>query len=262
MNDLLDPRSVSQDKPAPLWLQVKEELERAIKEGLETGVMLPGDRLTGEKELASRFNVSLITVRRALEELSKQGLINRRPGRGTFIAKRKIEHGLTAFMSFFTSMQDKGIQVATQTIKKEMVPFMTSVGKKLRVCEHDPIFRLVRVRMIDGEPILLETVYLPSNRFPDIEEIDFDKVSLYRAMEEEYGVQVYKVSDYLEPIVINSYESELLQVPTGSPALLLERIACDPTGLPIEYSKGVFRGDRCRFSINLTNPDVYRPKED
>lgn len=258
----LELRSVSQDKPIPLWIQVKDELERVIREGLESGSLTPGDRLAAEKELASQFGVSLITIRKALDDLASQGLITRQAGRGTFVAKRKIEQGLATFFSFFTSMQDKGIEVATRIVEKEKVPFIPSIGAKLQMEEEYPIFRLVRVRMVDDEPILLETVYLPSNRFPKIEEIDFAKISMYQVMDEKYGIQVYKASDFLEPVIINSYESKLLGVPVGSPALLLERTACDPTGLPVEYSKGVFRGDRCRFSIDLTNPVIYHAKED
>lgn len=242
MVKFLDPESV-----IPLYRQLKD----ILKEEIESGVWKPGDRIPSENELRQQYNVSRNTVIKALEELVQEGLLRREQGRGTFVSAPKISHSLTGFYSFSNVLRANGLEPKDVILGLEKQTAKPSVVRHLQLTESKEVWVLKRLRCAGDEPIMLETSHLPTNRVPQVERSDLENRSLYEYLEHKHGLLVTRAKEIFEPVLIRDYESRYLQVPEGYPALLLDRIAYDPQGRPVEFCRSIVRGDRCRFYTEL-----------
>ena len=232
-----------QQKTSPLYIQIQEYLAAKI----DSGELLPGDKIPSERELSEQLGVSRMTVRQALTTLVLEGRLKRVQGAGTFVAEPKIEHELNLLISFTESAFRKGIKVSSKLLEFEKIPADKTLARKLELRIAQQVYRIVRVRFGNNVPILLERSYFPYHRCPDLEKFDLENQSIYHILTEEYGIAFAKMRQALEPVAANEFEAEMLNVAVGSPLMLVERITFDIDGLPIEYAKDIYRGDRSRF---------------
>lgn len=242
MGKSLNPHSV-----IPLYHQLKE----ILKENIESGVWKPGDRIPSENELRKQYDVSRNTVIKALEELVQEGLLRREQGRGTFVSSPKISHSLTGFYSFSNVLRANGLEPKDVILVLERRIAKPSIARHLQLTGSREVWVLKRLRCAGDEPIMLETSHLPQNRVPRIEREDLENRSLYDYLEQKHGILVTRAKEIFEPVLIRDYESRYLRVPEGYPALLLDRIAYDSQGRPVEFCRSIVRGDRCRFYTEL-----------
>src|SRR5262245_43637597 len=147
--------------PIPLHHQVYLDLKSA----LDAGEWRPGDRLPTERQLADRYGCSLITVRRALSELVREGRLERTRGRGTFVLHPRIDRDFTGELSFSDEMQLRGLDPATHLLAARPESAGEAVAQALELELGSPILYLERLRLAGGEPLLLEQVHLPAERF-------------------------------------------------------------------------------------------------
>lgn len=241
----------------PLFAQVKEALTEWITRGLRDGSLSPGDRVPSERELSVSLDVSAITVKRALNELQQEGLIQRIQGRGSFIARpRKLILGLERLYSLTTVARERGLDPARECLQLVEMPATESIANNLDIDEDDPVAKVVRLRMVDDIPLAVDTSYLPLALFPGILEDDLDQTALYDLMTHKYNVEPIRAREYLEPALINAYEAEVLEVPVGAPAMLIARTAYGANDVPLEFNKSVIRGDMCRFYIDMLKENL------
>jgi GntR family transcriptional regulator len=243
---------IRKDSISPLYLQVQDGLKSWIISGLREGTLSPGDRVPSENELSQALDVSSTTVKRALEELRRQGFIQRIQGRGSFITgQKKLELDLQNHFSLTIMTLDQGMQPVRRTLERLEIAATASIANPLKVPVKARIGKLVRLRLMDETPIAVDTSYIPLDLFPGMLAEYRDEVGLYALLEGKYHNGPLHVSDTIEPILINEFESNTLGVEIGSPALLIERIAYGRGDTPVEFNKSVIRGDICRFSIDL-----------
>jgi GntR family transcriptional regulator len=231
--------------PIPLHHQVYVDLRRAI----DSGEWRPGDRLPPERELAVRYGCSLITVRRALTELARERRLERTPGRGTFVQRARIDRDLADEKSFTEEMQVRGFDPETRLIAARPESAGEAVAHALRLQLGSPTLYLERLRLADGEPLLLEQVHLPADRFPGLLASDLEHNSLYELLTERYGTRVVRAREAIEPVLLKSREAHLLEQASGKPALLIEGIAYSADGDPVEFARSYVRGDRTRYYV-------------
>ena len=236
--------------PIPLHHQVYLRLRSA----LDSAEWSPGDRMPGERELAERFECSVITVRRALSELERERRLHRMRGRGTFVTEPPIERDLTALTSFTEEMSRRGLDPDTRLITARSQGADESVARALELQPGDRIVFLERVRRVGEQPLLLEQVHLPEARFPGLLQSDMQRGSLYEAMADRYGVRLVRARETIEPVLPTAREARLLQQDRHRPALLLELIAFEATGAPVEYCRALVRGDRAKYYVEARGP--------
>jgi GntR family transcriptional regulator len=231
--------------PIPLHHQVYLDLRRAITDG----ELRPGDRLPPERTLAERYGCSLITVRRALSELARERRLERTRGRGTFVLRPRIDRDLAEEKSFTEEMQVRGFDPETRLVAARPESAGEAVANALGLEVGSPTLYLERLRLADGEPLLLEQVHLPAERFPGLLASDLERNSLYDLLTERYGTHITRARETLEPVLLQAREARLLGRPARSPALLVEGIAFAETGLPVEFGRTYVRGDRTRYYV-------------
>lgn len=231
----------------PLYHQIKEDLLETIKGGRLT----PGDRIESEPALMERYGVSRATVRQALGQLVAEGYLVIRRGLGTYVAVPKIRQGLLRMYSFSREIERLGMRPGTHVQALGEEPAGPSVAAALGIPVGEPVVALRRLRSADDEPIMVETSWLPVDRFPGLVDCDLEHTRLYDVLADAYGVRPSRAREEFEPVLLSSDEARLLAKHTGDPALLLERVAFDAGGQPIEFCRSVVRGDRCRYFVEL-----------
>ena len=231
--------------PVPLHHQVFLDMKSAIV----GGELRTGDRLPPERELARRYGCSLITVRRALDELSREGRLRRHQGRGTFVLPPRLERDIAEAQSFTEEMQRRGLDPETRLVAARPEAASETVAAALALEPGAPTLYLERLRLAGGEPLLLEMVHLPAERFPGLLASDLEHNSLYDVLTERYGTPVVRAREALEPVLLPAREARLLGLEPRSLALLVEGVAFTGDDTPVEFGRTYVRGDRTRYYV-------------
>lgn len=236
----------------PYYMQLSELLQRAISERQSPREVY---QLPSENELAAQQGITRATVRRALDVLERDGWIYREKGRGSFAAVRRVEHELTQLVSTTEDMRKRGWPLTTRLVSVEKVPAPPRVTHALELPEGEPCYKLCRLRFVDGEPISIQTPYLPAALCPDLEQNDLAR-SLYRLLETRYGLRLWTGHETLRARCALSQEEKLLEVPKCTPVMYMERVTYAVTGQAIEYLEAVWRGDRYDFKVSLSRAQL------
>src|SRR6476659_5624327 len=239
--------------PVPLHHQVYLDLTSA----LDAGEWNPGDRLPTERELAERYGCSLITVRRALDELAREQRIERTRGRGTFVLAARIDRDLDEPLTFTEEMQRRGIDPQTRLIAARDEVASEAVAANLQLNVGAPTIFIERLRLADREPLLLEQVHLSAERFPGLLGADLERESLYGVLNARFGTVIWRTRETFEPVLLRKREAGLLAIKKRQPALLVAGVAYSNDGVPVEFSRTYVRGDRTRYFVER-NVNVSR----
>lgn len=240
--------TINRDAPVPLYVQVKESL----REQIESGVWKPGDRIPGESDLCEIFDVSRTVVLQALKELSFEGLIVRRQGKGTFVAEPKIEESLVQKLTgFYQDMQDRGLTPVTQVLNQARSTSSPKVAARLGLRPGQEVIEIERLRFVDGDPIVLVTTYLPYHLCPQLLEAELSRQSLYAFLERSCGLVIARGRRTIEAVPAGSREAELLRIEPNAPLIRLVSVSYLGDGTPLEYYEALHRGDRSRFEVEL-----------
>lgn len=249
----MDPKEFFQIDPSsqiPLAHQIKENLREVIS----SHKLEPEDMLPSERELAALYGVGPAIVRQAVNELVQEGLLHRVAQFGTFVAAPKVVQVFSTLSGFSARMRQEGHMIINRVLSQEAIPAPLTVAQHLRISEGAPVIRLVRLRIVDHEPLLVETSFLSLERFPDLLQDDFAVRSLYEVLSSRYDVQVLEVNQTLEPVLMTKYDTELLEGTPGSPAMLIETVTYGGPDDPFEFSRATVRGDKCRYYFRVSSP--------
>jgi len=161
---------------APKYIQIQE----SITNWIEAGDLKPGDLIPSERELSDRFKISRMTVCQAISNLVNYGVLHRIHGVGTFVSKPKIEHDIGQLVSFTESAMRRGLKPSGKLLEFDQFVVDEKLAGALQVNMGEKLYRLVRVRYGNNEPIVLERCYFPCSRFPGIGRFDLENQSMYR----------------------------------------------------------------------------------
>ena len=211
----------------------------------------PGTPLPPERDLAVELGVSRPTLRAAVDELTRIGLLVRQHGRGTFTNARKVSQELSG-----TSSNAFAVPPAEGTWTSRVLAFDTGPAgapraSRLNVSPAEPVLRVRRLRLVDGEPMAIERIDLPAALVPGLAAGDMESGNFYQLLRSRYELVVADAVQTIEPSVTDAEEAELLGVPTFAPVLLFERTTRDVAGRVVEFAHSVYRGDRYRITSKL-----------
>ena len=243
--DPSSPRGRPSDPRLPLYHQVREALLKDI-EALE-----PGTRLPTETELMARFGVSRTTIREAVIELARGGLIRRRSGSGTFVAERPIEQELTRLTGFVEDMRALQLEPTAEVITRREVPATGRVAERLALPEGTQVMLIERVRLANGQPISFDITYLPLKIGVPLAREDLVMYPIFELLEEKYGIALGHADYRVEAVNASPRVARYLKIKSNDAVLLIERISYSSTGEALDYEELHYRGDRMRYHLRL-----------
>ncbi|MBN2322906.1 MAG: GntR family transcriptional regulator [Spirochaetes bacterium] len=235
-----------EDTYKPKYIQLVEILRQHIVSGLVKG----GDKLLSENELRNKYGVSLTTVRKCIDILRNEGLIQRVQGVGTFVVDRPVKRSLEKVLSFTHNMQQVGLVPTTDVLEKKILRATNTYGEKLKVRPDEYIFRLKRLRFGNDIPMLLETRYINLRYCPGI---DLQNLagSLYDIYEKSYEIILTRAHQNLKIVFLKEQEAKLLTCKAGDPAFYVTGVTYSESGDPIEYEESLYRSDEYEFFVEV-----------
>lgn len=237
---------INKTSKVPLYYQLYEQIARKI----DSNIYNENDRLPSERELCEIFEISRSTVRQAMSELEKEGYIYKEQGKGIFVAVQSIEKDLLNFYSFTDDMKELGKTPSSRVLDFEKIEASEKIADKLKLNDNKEIYKFTRLRLADDEPMLIETTYLPVERFPNLSRSELEKTPMYDIFREKYALTFTNAIEKFKPVLISDHEAEALKVSKAIPGMMIERFTYEGEEI-IEYTASVARGDKFEYVVTL-----------
>jgi GntR family transcriptional regulator len=243
--------------PIPLYAQV----ESALASDIVGGTLPPRSQLPTEDSLIARFQVSRTTVRQAIQNLTRRGLVEIQRGRGTFVAERKITQELTELSGFVEDMQALGRNPTARLLDKRIVAADETVARHLALTTGTLVVRIERVRLADGVAISFDETYLPREIGEQIITNDLEAEPIFSLLEQKYDIPLVEAEYQLEAASAEPAVAQALGIETGSPIFVIARTSYSAANKPVDYEKLHYRGDLIRFVTRLSRrPPIVAPR--
>ncbi|MBS3787165.1 GntR family transcriptional regulator [Candidatus Bipolaricaulota bacterium] len=210
-----------------------------IKKWIREGDFSEGDQLPSEKKLARKFDVVRSTVRKALEELEKDGLIKKVHGKGSFV---RSEFGNAAFIlsrSFTEMAQELGFKAHSKVLNVEVSDAQEPITENYDFSSNEKVITIERVRMADELPIAVENARIKYNCCAGLEDEDLSESSIYQLLAEKYHQPLIELEQFLRAVEASTEQADYLGVSEGSPLLSVVTEGYTEEGL-IEVTKSYF----------------------
>jgi GntR family transcriptional regulator len=241
----------------PLYAQVEDVLaDRIISGALPVGAQLPS-----EEELIREFDVSRTTIRTTMQNLVRQGLVEIRRGRGTYVASPRMVQELTELTGFVEDMRLMGRTPTARVINRDIVRADRLVADKLALSVGAPVVRIGRVRLSDGVPLSFDETYLPEALGRKVMTDDLATEPIFTLLEERYDTPLVEAEYELEAARADPAVAAALEIALGDPIFLIERTSFTLGRRPIDYEKLHYRGDHIRFKTRLARRRAHRTRE-
>lgn len=242
---------VPSDNRLPMHARLRDALASRIA-ALEWA---SGEAIPSEQELAKTYGVSTSTMRKSIEHLVREGLLERRQGVGTFVRRPSFDGSLFRWFNFEDASMGGGRTVPeSRLIEREVVDATSEIARGLRLPEGAKVVRVLRLRLWAGKPVICEDLYLPHPLFEPFVTMDEQEIGplLYPIYERAFGQVVTSVEDELSLGQADAVKSRLLEVKTGDPLIVVERTSFGANGAPIDWRRAYGRSDRFRYRVRLT----------
>jgi GntR family transcriptional regulator len=229
----------------PLYLQIKRWIERAV----ERGAVRPGDALPSERDLATRVEVSRVTVRKAVQQLVRDGVLVQRHGSGTFVASLgpRVEQSLSQLTSFSEDMARRGMKVTSVPLDRGLFAPSPDESTVLNLSSGERVARLSRLRLADGVPLAIERAAFPETALADPVAVEG---SLYAHLDRS-GHRPVRAIQRIRAAALSGEDAALLETDAAAPSLHIERIGYLGSGRVVEFTRSVYRGDKYDFVAEL-----------
>ncbi|TYZ20500.1 GntR family transcriptional regulator [Selenomonas ruminis] len=228
--------------------QIAEDLRQEIRQGKYTS----GDQLPLEKDMCEKYKVSRVTIKRAMDELVKQGLVTKRRGSGTFV--KTLDDNYAKQLSISTGNQFsgfaetyKGRHISTKVLRFEIVHPSEEVAKKLQMSTQDFVYDIIRLRILDDVPMVIEYTMMPIQLVPGIRN-EILEHSIYHHIEKTLKLNIQSAHRIVRAVRSTEMEQEQMQLAPNDPILEVEQVAFFSDGHPFEYSISHHRADKSEFS--------------
>lgn len=228
----------------PVYIQVSEALRRDIQNFHKAG-----DALPSEADLAERFSINRHTLRRAVDELIADGLVDRQHGKGMFVLLPSIDYSIGSRTRFTENLETLGITTQSRVERKQVVPAQGGVASRLELAQGEPVIFLETLRMVDDKPFCVISHFLPLAHFPQVLH-QYNGGSLHHFLEQHYDLKVRRRESLISAVLPESDDVRRLSMPKNMPVLRVKSVnvtmECQK---PVEYVVTRFRGDAAQLSI-------------
>lgn len=245
---------IDKNSKVPLYCQLMQILIHDIENNLPRDARLPSER-----EICEKYDLSRSTVRQAFQELERDGYIYKLHGKGTFVSPKKFNQDLLKFYSFTNEMKKKGKEPGSKVVEFELLPCSDSLSAKMKLETGTMIYRFVRIRLADGEPVMVDISYVPAKRFAGLTKEDLNRYAMYDIFARRFAVDITYAEEKFQAVQTDEKIAGYLKIDQVIPCLKIERFTYEKD-LMIEYTITLARGDQFVYSIKLDKKDVDETK--
>lgn len=251
----MDWGSIEKDRSQPIYVQISALIQKAISERR----LKPDEKIPSASKLCELWGVSRMTVRQALQELVHRGVLYTVPKKGTFVALTpKIEPPVDSLYGFTEAFGYQGQRPSSRVLSVNVFPAAHNLCEALQVEAGTMIIQIARVRLINDQVLGIERSHLRHADFPGLERFDWNSVSLYSTLRNNYHVDLDHAHHTIEAAPADSESAKILGVPLGFPVVLVERFTYTAANQLVEYVASIYRSDRVRFKIGAVEKHPMR----
>lgn len=244
--------AIDRASDVPLYLQLKEVLQAQIR----SGRIKPGEQLPGEHVLCGMYGVSRTVVRQTLSDLEVENVVERRKGKGTFVAHRRVAQSLVQHLGgLHDDIKAMGRTLHSDVRRLTIELADAEIADRLRIPVRTPVVVLERLRLVDGEPWVFATSHVPVALAPDLVTLDMSEQSLYEVLHRRYGITLASSDRAVEAIQADPELAAALGIAENDPILKLTSVSYDADGIVAETFVAHHRADRSRFEVHLTRSE-------
>ncbi|AEG62052.1 GntR family transcriptional regulator [Desulforamulus ruminis] len=240
---------IDKTNPTPLHFQIKEDLRNQIMSKRWSN----GETFPTDKQLIEKYQVSSTTIRRAVSELVNEGLLERRPGKGTFVRMNGVEEKLVRLTGFFEEILERGAVPTAKIVQLGLVPVTEELldsFPRLTVFDDNEIFCVEKIQCMNGDPIMYVKSFWQAPVGQLFMNRDLSEVGLYQVLEDN-NILLEEADQFIGAAIADELVAKELEVPLGSAILVMERIAYS-SNRPLEYSYNYVRADRYHYSVKVS----------
>ncbi|EPI00891.1 MULTISPECIES: GntR family transcriptional regulator [unclassified Enterococcus] len=228
----------------PVYIQIHDQLKNEI----EKGVWKIGDRLPSERELAAKFNVSRMTLRQAIKNLADEGILERKIGSGTYVASEKVQEKMSGTTSFTEIMKSQNRIPSSKTVSYFLTSPSSSEMEKLSLDKDETILRMERIRYADNVPICFEVASIPQKLIEGYSKAEITD-SFYHTLEQKGGKKIGHANQTISAMLASEQIAEYLEIKRGEAVLRLRQVSYFDDGIPFEYVRTQYVGNRFEFYL-------------
>ena len=236
--------TLNRHSPVPLYFQLSQELERAIRDG----EVKPGEHIETEVELAARLGLSRPTVRQAIQDLVNKGLLVRRRGVGTQVVHSQMRRAVE-LTSLFDDLSTAQHTPTTRVLSMSIKPADERLAEELRIAQGARVLHIRRLRYMDGEPLAAMRNWVPADLLSTTKE-ELESTGLYEVMRRQ-GLSIRVATQRIGAAIAGAADARLLEIKAGAALLVMERTAFDDAGRVVETSSHKYRADSYSFETTL-----------
>jgi GntR family transcriptional regulator len=251
---------MSENLNKPLYTRIQEYIADLIL----SGKLKPESKIQSEREFSEDLGVSRMTVRKALTELVNEGLLERKHGSGTYVAKPKITYESVEMVNYIQAMQLRNIAISSQLLEFSEMAASRRLSEILQIEIGAPIYHIVLLRFANRVPVIMERGYFPSAYFPKMEDRNLEKTSTIDLLTTQYGIRLGRISQSVEAVAAADQIAEQLRIGEGIPLLMLSRLIISrDTEKPVVFSQDFLRSDYARIhtDINIEGVTLIERKD-
>jgi len=226
-----------------VYVQISEILDEEVR-----SLYNPGDVLPTENDLADRFSVNRHTVRRAIDELVSQGMLERKHGKGTFVLAQ-INYSIGSGTRFTENLNSLGRNSCSHVLRKLVIPAVAGVAKRLDIVIGSPVIWIETFRTVDEQPFCIISHYLPKKDYEKLLQ-DYDGGSLHQFLDSRFNIKLHRTESLITSVLPQGEDASYLKMPAHQPVLRTKSVNVNSTtNQPVEYALTRFRADRTELKI-------------
>lgn len=224
-----------------------------FKEKIQLKKLLEGDVLPAERKLMDFFNVSRATVRQGLKKLENDGYIYIVHGSGAFVSHNTLKQELTNIYSFYEEMKKIGKHPTSKVLDFKVIDSDEKLNSIFKVSKNIKLINIIRLRLVDNEPIIFENTFLPLNKFKDFDPLLLNKKSMYSIFREQYNINLDKATESFSSLfVTNKQILSNLGYKDKASCMFIKRKTFSENDI-VEYTLSYARGDKFEYKVTLNN---------
>ncbi len=227
------------------------QISQWLRSQIEEGVYEPDEKLPSENELAKKFDVSRVTIRRALQSLESEDVIYRCQGLGSFVSDTRAPHNLVRLTDFNEDMAKAGLNASSQVHEFKIIEAPSWLLAPLQIEEGNKVMQIDRLRLADGNPVAFDSTWLPILYGQLLSKEKLENSTIYKILEEEYDIQVIRGTYRFSADIADESLADELGIDVGAPLLTIERSTFTIGNKPLYYQRRYYRSDKVMYEMTL-----------